>query len=78
MSGLLAGGSGAGGRVAIYHSTNPRIPPYRGSYDIHGGPVSVKAEAGASGTVYVKHVDTGHSTLRVDNRGQHPKVYSFL
>ena len=67
------GGSGAGGRIAIYHGTNVTHGEYHGSLLTNGGPVATGgAEAGAAGTVYLLHRDTGHSVLRLDNAGRKP------
>nr|XP_054759184.1 uncharacterized protein LOC129265193 [Lytechinus pictus] len=67
------GGSGAGGRIAIYHQTNVTHGEYRGSLRTEGGPVGMGgAGAGAAGTVYIKHLDTGFSVLKVDNGGRKP------
>ena len=73
-SGATSGGSGSGGRIAIYHDTVKMVQPYKGSFDTQGGPVSANAETGASGTVYIKHERTGHTTVRVDNKKRWPKV----
>jgi hypothetical protein len=68
------GGSGSGGRIAVYHDTVIEVVPYQGSYDTEGGPVGNTAEAGASGTTYIKHTRSGHTTLRADNRGRRIKA----
>ena len=67
-------GSGAGGRIALYHSTVEQHPPYRGQFNTQGGPVGTNAEAGASGTLFIHHETTNRKILRVDNRGRTPKV----
>ena len=72
------GGGGSGGRIAIYHDTVITVMPYQGSYDTHGGPVGSTAEAGASGTVYIKHHSSGYCTVRVDNRNRQIKVFILL
>ena len=56
----------------MYHNTAHTISPYRGAYDTQGGPVGAGAEAGASGTTYILHASSNHSTLRVDNRNRKP------
>ena len=70
VSDAAKGGGGAGGRVAVYHSTHLSMPPYRGYYNVYGGQPapSSEAEAGASGTVYIFDRKTDHDTLRVDNK----------
>ena len=70
VSDAAKGGGGAGGRVAVYHSTHLSMPPYRGDYNVYGGQPapSSGAEAGASGTVYIFDTKTDHDTLRVDNK----------
>ena len=67
-------GSGAGGRVAVYHSTHRLVPPYRGDYWMYSGAVGAHAEAGASGTAYLHHVPSNYTVLLVDNKGRKPKV----
>lgn len=69
-SGSAGAGGGSGGRIAVYYSNNDTHHPYRGKFDTSGGSVTSGAEAGASGTVYLKHTGSGFSTLRVDNNGQ--------
>ena len=69
-SGTAGSGGGSGGRIAVYYSNNDTHHPYRGKFDTSGGSVTSGAEAGASGTVYLKHTGSGFSTLRVDNNGQ--------
>lgn len=69
-SGTAGSGGGSGGRIAVYYSNNDTHHPYRGRFDTSGGSVTSGAEAGASGTAYLKHTGSGFSTLRVDNNGQ--------
>ena len=76
VDGKGASGSGAGGRIAIYHATVRLMSPYRGSYDTEGGAVGSVAEAGAAGTVFLHHVGLDHKTLRIDNKDRSPKVTS--
>ena len=71
-SGDARGGSGSGGRIAIYHTSNITHNFYQGSYQVHGGPVGNQAEAGASGTVFLKHIHKDHTTLMVDNDNRRP------
>ena len=66
-------GSGSGGRIAIYHGTKVTDGEYNGALTTRGGAVeSGGAEAGAAGTVYLKHVFTGGAVLMVDNDGRRP------
>ncbi|KAL4226615.1 hypothetical protein ACF0H5_014598 [Mactra antiquata] len=67
---LSNGGSGSGGRIALYHSRHHTIPFYRGYYDVYGGTPGTRAEAGASGTVYVQDNERSYNMLQVDNNGQ--------
>ena len=69
-SGSSGSGGGSGGRIAVYYSNNDTHHPYRGKFDTSGGSATSGAEAGASGTTYLKHTGSGFSTLRVDNNGQ--------
>ena len=64
------GGGGAGGRVAVYHSSHLSMPPFRGDYNVYGGQPSLPggAEAGASGTIYLFDGKTDHDTLIVNNK----------
>jgi hypothetical protein len=70
VSDPVKGGGGAGGRVAVYHSTHLAMPPYRGEYHVQGGRPNANggAESGASGTVYILDESDGHDTLMVDNK----------
>ena len=72
-SGGSSTGGGAGGRIAAYYVNNHTHEPYRGSYDVYGGDANQDAEAGASGTVFLKHTGNDYSILRVDNKGQEAK-----
>ena len=72
------GGSGSGGRIAIYHNTAMTVMPYQGNFDTQGGRIGRTAEPGASGTAYIKHRSSGHSTVRVDNRNRMIKVMMSL
>nr|XP_026694748.1 uncharacterized protein LOC104266654 [Ciona intestinalis] len=65
-----SGGGGAGGRVAVYYSNQLSDMPYLGQFKAHGGPVGSRAEAGAAGTVYVKHEERNEATLIVNNDNQ--------
>ena len=65
---------GSGGRIALYHSTVHTVPSYRGHYNTYGGSASSPSEAGASGTTYIKHIPTDHTTLLVDNNNRIMKV----
>ncbi|PIK61100.1 hypothetical protein BSL78_01925 [Apostichopus japonicus] len=77
-SGDNTGGSGSGGRVAIYYANNVTHGQYLGSYFLQGGPVGTSgAEAGAAGTAYTIHTETAHSTLYVNNYGRLP-LYSEI
>ena len=76
-NGIAGAGGGSGGRIAVYYSNNDTHHPYRGKFDTSGGSASTGAEAGASGTVYLKHTGTGFSTLRMDNNGQ-PSLYDEI
>lgn len=69
------GGGGSGGRIALYHNSHHTIPPYRGFFDTYGGRGNdnTGAEAGASGTAYIKNTETDYSKLLVDNHGQMPR-----
>lgn len=69
-TGNAGSGGGSGGRVAAYYSNKYTHHPYRGSYDVYGGKGISGAEAGASGTVYLKHIESGHSILKVNNNEQ--------
>ncbi|XP_038052472.1 uncharacterized protein LOC119725183 [Patiria miniata] len=71
-SGDSTAGSGSGGRVAVYHTSNVTHDFFQGAYNVQGGPVHSPAEAGASGTFYLKNLHTGFSVLRVDNTGRRP------
>ena len=71
-SGDIRGGSGSGGRIAIYHTSNVTHNFYQGNFKVHGGPVGSSAEAGASGTVFLKHIHMDHTTLMVDNNNRRP------
>ena len=71
-SGDTTGGSGSGGRVAIYHTSNVTHDFFQGAYDVQGGPVGTSAESGASGTFYLKNQFTEFGILRVDNAGRSP------
>ena len=71
-SGDTTGGSGSGGRVAVYHTSNVTHDFFQGAYNVQGGPIYDQAEAGASGTFYLKNLHTGLSVLRVDNAGRRP------
>ena len=51
---IKGGGGGAGGRISLTHSRHDSVPHYRGAFDSWGGAPGSNAEAGASGTVYVK------------------------
>ena len=48
------GGGGGGGRISLTHSRHDSVPHYRGTFDVWGGAPGTNAEAGASGTVYVR------------------------
>ncbi|XP_033640829.1 uncharacterized protein LOC117301055 [Asterias rubens] len=69
-SGDASGGSGSGGRITVYHTSNVTHDFFQGAYNVHGGPVYSSAEAGASGTFYLKNLGTELSVLRVDNDGR--------
>lgn len=69
-SGDSSGGSGSGGRIAIYHTSNVTHDFFQGAYNVQGGPVGSSAEAGSSGTFYLKNLNTELSVLRVDNNGR--------
>ena len=69
-SGAAGSGGGSGGRIAVYYSNNDTHHPYRGRFDTSGGKGTSGAEAGAAGTVYLKHTGSGFTTLQVDNNGQ--------
>jgi len=66
------GGSGAGGRIALYHASHYTIPPFRGAYDTYGGRGNsgTGAEAGASGTAYILNTTSEFSTVQIDNNGE--------
>lgn len=72
------GGGGAGGRIAVYHSTHDAVIPYRGNYNTQGGGAGERGEAGASGTAYIENMDTHHTTLRVDNRNQVDNHFQYI
>ncbi len=65
----LNGGGGAGGRIAAYYNNTIRDAFYNGTFDSEGGSAGSVSEAGASGTVYLKHVANNHSKLIIDNKG---------
>jgi hypothetical protein len=69
------GGGGAGGRIALYQNSHHTIPPYRGFFDTYGGRGNsgTGAEAGASGTAYIRNTQTAYSQLLVDNHKQLPR-----
>jgi hypothetical protein len=69
-TGNAGSGGGSGGRIAAYYSNKYTHHPYRGTFDVYGGKGVSGAEAGASGTVYLKHLETGHSILKVNNNRQ--------
>lgn len=71
---VTTGGSGAGGRIAVYHDSHINSIPYRGEYNTEGGSCHANAESGASGTAFIKHISDDYTTLRVDNKGQIPKL----
>ena len=62
-------GSGAGGRVAIYHKNELVHQPFRGQLEAYGGDATSGGEPGAAGTIYLKNTVTNHTPLRVDNKG---------
>lgn len=66
------GGSGAGGRIALYHASGYTIPPFRGAYDTYGGRgnSATGAEAGASGTAYILNRTSEFSKVQIDNNGE--------
>ncbi|KAL8620480.1 hypothetical protein ACOMHN_056872 [Nucella lapillus] len=74
VSDSVRGGGGAGGRVAVYHSSHLSMPPFRGRYSTQGGQPAPSggAETGAAGTVYIFDGKTRHDTLMVDNEGGQP------
>ena len=49
-----SGGGGGGGRILLLHARHDSIPHFRGSFDVWGGAPGTNAEAGASGTAYLK------------------------
>ena len=67
-NGLIGGGGGAGGRIAIYFWINNT---YLGSYQAHGGDVDTRynTEPGGPGTVFLYHQEHQHRTLYVNNNG---------
>ena len=69
-TGKPGSGGGSGGRLTVYYSNKHTDHPYRGGFDVYGGKGLSGAEAGASGTAYLKHLGTGHSILKVNNNNQ--------
>lgn len=69
---LDTGSGGAGGRVAVYFQVNETMSEFR--YLAYGGAAGgVDSEPGGAGTVFVYHMMEHHTTIIIDNDGQHPR-----
>lgn len=54
----------------MYYNNKETHYPYRGKLEVHGGSATDGAEAGSSGTVFLKHTDNDYSILKINNKGQ--------
>lgn len=66
------GCGGAGGRVAVYFNINETMSEFR--YLAYGGAKGGQSsENGGAGTVFIYHKNEEHTTIILDNDGQHPR-----
>lgn len=66
------GSGGAGGRVAVYFNINETMSEFR--YWAYGGAKGgSRSENGGAGTVFIYHKMENHTTIILDNDGQHPR-----
>jgi hypothetical protein len=66
------GSGGAGGRIAVYFQVNETMSEFR--YLAYGGAKGgANSEAGGAGTVFLYHMQENHTTIILDNDGQHPR-----
>lgn len=56
----------------MYYFNRETEPFFGGVFETQGGGAGNGAEPGASGTTFLKHVVSGHSAIRVDNKNQTP------
>ena len=69
---LDTGSGGAGGRIAVYFQVNETMSEFR--YLAYGGAKGgPNSEAGGAGTVFLYHMLENHTTIILDNDGQHPR-----
>lgn len=66
------GSGGAGGRVAVYFNINETMSTFR--FIAYGGSAGgAHSENGGAGTVFIYNKFENHTTLILDNNGQHPR-----
>ena len=66
------GSGGAGGRIAVYFQVNNTMSSFR--YLAIGGPAGgAQSENGGAGTAFIYHMLENHTTIILDNGGNHPR-----
>ena len=69
---LNTGSGGSGGRVSVYFNINETMSEFR--YWAYGGAKGgSNSENGGAGTVFLYHKLENHTTIILDNDGQHPR-----